>query len=127
MENKRTSSPSQLFTPPPSPVDHSIVPDIPPHSESSPANLPSTSAAEVDQDLLGVMQQIDEMGALTLPKFVALTKLPPGKLYTVTKLVKRVKGEEGAPYTGIHLYLDDEIRTGLPRKLSFFPQKFFPF
>lgn len=64
-----------------------------------------------------VMERIRKLGSLNdiLP-FMALTKLPINHIYTVTKVIKRVKGEDGAPFSGIQLVLDDEIRTALPRK-----------
>ena len=69
------------------------------------------------------MADIDKLAyASDLPPFVSVINLPLGKIYTITtklvkhkaKLVKRVKGIDNALYTGVHLYLDDALRTNLP-------------
>lgn len=49
-----------------------------------------------------------------LPEFVSVTHLPIQRIFTVTDMVRRFKGEDNAPYSGVHVYLDGEIRTNLP-------------
>ena len=62
-----------------------------------------------------VLNHVNELGGGDLPPFISITKLEIGKIYTIQKMVKRVAGEDNAPYTGIQVYLN-KCRTSLPRK-----------
>ena len=53
-----------------------------------------------------------------LPPFVSVTKLKCGRIYTVKKVVMRIEGIDHAPFSGIHLFLDN-CRTSLPSKDEF--------
>ena len=55
-----------------------------------------------------VLDHINQLGAGEgdLPPFISLTKLKPGRIYTIRKIIKHLKGVDNAPVSGIQLYLD---------------------
>ena len=72
---------------------------------------------EVTSSVLNFIQELGLGSGGDLPPFIALSKLEPGRIFTVQKILRRVQGEDNAPYSGIHLYLDsNRFRTGLPSK-----------
>lgn len=72
--------------------------------------------------------QLDEYVAKLsdfLPEFVSVKRLPLHRIFTITNMVRRFKGEDNAPYSGVHVYLNDEIRTNLPGKYFKFSPPFY--
>ena len=67
-----------------------------------------------------VLAHINQLGngEGDLPPFISVTKLKPGYIYTIKKMVKRIKGLDNAPMTGIQVYLDN-CRTNFPSKDEF--------
>lgn len=99
--------------PPSSPSDSGAVSQDSGFASISTINL----YGEVTEERIvtSVLQHINNLGGGDLPPFISVTKLKPGCVYTVQKMVKRVQGEANAPYSGIQLYLDN-CRTNLPSK-----------
>ncbi|KAL6956307.1 hypothetical protein U1Q18_050400 [Sarracenia purpurea var. burkii] len=80
-------------------------------ASGSGSTLPPPTPEEIS-----IAEEIKQLGAADLLPFQSVTKLPIKRIYTVTKVVRRTKGQDGAPFTGIQLHLDNELHTALPRK-----------
>ncbi|XP_065215131.1 uncharacterized protein LOC135841850 [Planococcus citri] len=72
-----------------------------------------------DKRMQLIMKDIDSIcqGVKYLP-FLSLTRLPENVLFTVSDVTKRYKGKDNAPFTGIHISLDNQIRTSLPKRIE---------
>ncbi len=105
MDSGMSMSPSSMsMSPPPTPAN----------SDSD------TATPSLDSSL--VLNQLSSLGGSSnsLPQFISVTNLPIDMIFTITKVVKRIAGEDGAKYTGIHLYLEDNYcRTNLPSNIFF--------
>ena len=81
----------------------------------------SNSNVKPSEDLtsesaISILNHLKQLGGLSfLPPFTSITKLKQGRIYTVQKIIKRVAGVDGAPYSGVQLYLDN-CRTNIPSK-----------
>jgi len=78
-------------------------------------NLYNPTSGEVVDALFSHINQLGSGESGDLPPFVSLTKLKRGRIYTIKKIVMRVKGIDNAPLTGIQVYLDN-CRSNLPSK-----------
>lgn len=84
----------------------------------APIGLESIQVRE--DEITPKIQKLAEGSPPPFLRFIGVSKLRPGKVFTVTKVRPRIEGVNNSRYTQIQLYLDGEFETALPSKLVCF-------